>query len=352
MSKASSNATKRVTIKDVAHAAGVSVTTVSNVLNGRLESMTVETLERVQATIRLLNYHPSSVARSMVTNLTATIGLIINEIDTPLFLQALKYIEPIARSANHTILLCTAHNLDDERHAVDLLLEKDVDGIIFLSTSVFLEDDFLADLAAFGPPIVLVNRTTTSRDFDQILFGNQNGVVGLVDYLVGLGHTHIAHLIGPNNRQSSPDRLAGYRQGLAKHSLPYRADYVQSGDYDLPPTMWAASTRALLALQPRPTAIIAANDIVAATIQRTVQQVGLRVPQDISIIGIDDQPFCTYLNPALTTMLMPVIEAGRQAIELLLGRVSGQRTDIARVTLPCPLIERESSGPAPQDGVT
>ncbi len=138
MSKTRSSAGRRATIKDAAQAAGVSVTTVSNVLNDRTEATAEQTRRRVQETIRLLSYRPTQVARSLVTSHTATIGVIINEISTPLFLQALNFIEPIARNAEYNILLYIVHNLADEQQAVNLLLAKDVDGIIFLSNSFFV----------------------------------------------------------------------------------------------------------------------------------------------------------------------------------------------------------------------
>lgn len=338
---------RRVTIKDVAHVAGVSVTTVSNVLNGRTEAMTPETLLRVQETIQALDYRPSSVARSLVTRFTATIGVVVAEINTTLFLQALNYIEPIARSANRNVLLCTVQNSDDEKQAVDLLLEKQVDGIIFLSTSVFQKNDYLLRLPASAPPLVTVNRATVRGRFDQIELDHGNGIVQAVDYLVRLGHRHIAHLFGPRSRRSCVERLHGYRLALERHSLPFREDYVRAGDFEAAPETWEASTQDLLALSPRPTAIIAANDVVAAIVLRTVQRAGLRVPQDISIVGIDDQPFCMYLYPRLTTVQLPIIEAGKQAIEMLLARISGERATSETVTLPCQLIVRESSGVAP-----
>ena len=285
---------RRSTIKDVAHLAGVSVTTVSNVLNDRVEAMSQDTLRRVQEAIRQLNYRPSRVARSLVTSQTATIGVIVNEISTPLFLQALNYIEPIARQAGHSILLCTALGLDDERQAVNLLLEKNVDGIIFLSNSFYLDQDYLADLSPSAPPVILVNRTTSDVDFDQISFDNINGAINAVGYLVQLGHTRIAHLHGELKRRSFDDRLAGYRTALERHRLAYCEDFVRLADYDASQEFWKQATRDLLALSPRPTAIIAANDVIAATVLRTVQLAGLRVPQDISIVGTDDQHFCTY----------------------------------------------------------
>ncbi len=337
---------KRATIKDVASAAGVSVTTVSNALNGRTEAMTAGTLNRIQEAIRTLNYRPSSVARSMVTRRTATIGLIIAEIETPLFLQALNVIEPTARASDHNILVCSAHNLETEQQAVELLLEKQVDGIIFLSQSRYLEDDYLANLPVSAPPIVLINRTTSLDRFDRICWDNTDGIVKAMDYLVQAGHRHIAQLCGPVSRRSSKERLQGYKLGLEKHNLGYREEYnSQYGNYEAEPEEWEQATLKLLKLSPRPTAILSSNDIVGAVVMRTIQQAGLRVPQDITVIGNDNQPFCIYLNPALTTVELPIIEAGRQAIEMLLERLSNQNKASEHRILSCPLIIRESSGP-------
>ncbi len=343
MSHPSKQRVKRITIKDVASAAGVSVTTVSNALNGRTEAMTADTLTRIQEAIRTLNYHPSSVARSMVTQRTATIGLIIAEIETPLFLQALNVIEPIARAANHNILVCSAHNLEEEQQAVELLLEKQVDGIIFLSQSRYVEDDYLGNLPISAPPIVLINRTTNLERFDRIYWDNTDGVVKAMDYLVQAGHRLIAQLRGPATRRSSKERFQGYKFGLEKHNLKYREEYSQSGNYEAEPREWEQATLKLLQVPPRPTAILASNDTVGAVIMRTIQQAGLRVPQDITVIGNDNQPFCIYLNPALTTVELPIIEAGRQAIEMLLERLSNQSKESEHRILPCPLIIRESS---------
>ena len=335
---------KRVTIKDVAQAAGVSVTTVSNALNKRTDAMTEETLQRIQAAIRSLDYRPSQVARSLVTNRTATIGLIIGEIETPLFLQALNLIEPIAREADYNLLLCNARDVDDERQAVNLLLEKRIDGLIFLSTSLYMADDYLLNLPVSAPPIVMVNRTSLYDGFDHIHWDNAGGIIEAVDDLVRLGHRHIALLRGPASRRSSEERVEGYRAGLEKHNLEYRSDYVRLADFERPPETWEQATHELLAVSPRPTAILASNDTVAAIIMRTVQQAGLRIPQDITVIGNDNQPFCNYLNPPLTTVDIPVIDAGQLAIEILLDRIANPTKTLEQVNLPCSLVVRESSG--------
>jgi len=337
----------RITIKDVAQAAGVSITTVSNVLNARTEAMTEETLHRIQETIQKLGYHPSNVARSLVTNRTATVGVVIAEIETAVFLQTLNFIEPIARSAGYNVLVATTHNPNDEKEAIDLLLENQVDGIVTLSTSKYLDDEYLSNLPPSTPPMVLFNRPATYDRFDQINVDNVNGVIRAVDHLVQLGHRRIAHLYGPKSRGSTAERLKGYQMGLNKHNLEYDEAYVRPGNFEASPETWAQSTQELLELTPRPTAIIGANDRVAAIAMKTVQNAGLHVPQDMSIIGIDDQPFCIYLSPTLTTVDMSIIEIGKRAIQMLLDRINGKRTTTEHVTLRCPLIIRESSGPAP-----
>ncbi len=221
-----------------------------------------------------------------------------------------------------------------------------MDGIIFLSISTYLDDDFLGGLPASAPPIVLVNRTTRLNRFDQIHWDNISGIVQAVDYLVQLGRRRIGHLKGPLNRRSTDERLQGYRLGLGQNGLAYDEAYVRSGDFTASPESWHQSTLELLNLPTPPTAIIAADDIVAATVIRTVQCAGLRVPEDISVMGIDDQPyFCTYLNPALTTVQLPIVEAGKLAIQMLLDHMTGQRKKAKRVVLPCPLVMRESCGP-------
>jgi DNA-binding LacI/PurR family transcriptional regulator len=270
--------------------------------------------------------------------------LILAEIETPLFLQALNHIEPLARSSGYNVLLCNARNVDDERQALELLLEKDVDGLIFLSTSEYIEDDYLAELYGTGLPAVLVNRATSQTGFDRINWDNAGGVTAAVAHLAGLGHRRIAYLHGPVQRRSSAERLRGYQTGLVRSGLPCREELIRPGDFTAPPENWQRSTEELLGLSPRPTAIIAADDIVAAIVMKTVRCAGLAVPGDIAVMGIDDQPFCTYLNPSLSTVRLPVVDAGRLAVQFLIDRIAGRRTEAEHILLPCPLVVRESCG--------
>ena len=326
--------------------AGVSASTVSNAWNGRTQAMTGETLQRVEEAIRALHYRPSSVARGLVTKCMGTIGLVINEIETPLFLQGLSVLEPLARRTGYNVLLCVARTAEDEREAVDLLLEKQVEGIIFLSTSQYVDDDYLLDLQLAALPSVLINRATTHAGFDQIHWDNRGGIISAVGHLVRLGHRRIAHLRGPMSRRCSVERLEGYRFAHQQHGLPCCEDLIRPGDFAGRPETWEQSVIELLGLPEPPTAIIASDDVVAARVMKTIQNCGLRVPQDVAVVGIDNQPFSACLNPSLTTIQLPVITAGKRAIEMLLDRIAGERKAVQSILLSCPLIVRESCGAA------
>lgn len=335
---------RRATIADIAREAGVSASTVSNVLNGRSNMMTEETLLRVQRVMADLDYRPSSVAASLATRRTASIGVILSEIETPLFLQALQAVETTARQAGYNILLCNARNIDDEHAAVNVLLDKEVDGILLFSTSVLLESDYLADLSPWAPPLVLINRAVLHTRFDQINWDSTDAMIEAIAYLAGLGHRHLAHLTGQAHRRSTLERLEGYRVGLERHGLPYRPEAISSGD-PLERHEWERNILELLALNPRPTAILAAGDTCAAVTIRTLHRVGLRVPQDISVIGVDDQPMSVYLSPSLSTIRLPVVQAGKLGVEMLLERMARRRDSVQQLNLPCELVVRESIGP-------
>lgn len=332
----------RVTISDVAQAAGVSISTVSNALNGKTAAMTEETLQRIQSAMQQLNYRPSSVARGLALQRTATLGLVLTEIETPLFLQAVTPIEREARRAGYSLLLINARNETDEREAVRLLQEKQVDGLMVISTSDPRQNDHLRKAQAEGIPVALINRADLSPEFDQVNWDNAAGVTIGVEHLARLGRRRIALLTGPANRRSTQERIQGYRAGLERARLPFDESLLRPGDYTAEAEGWRQAVDDLLALSQPPTAIIASDDIVAAVVMRVLQEYGQRVPEDIAVMGIDDQPFSQYLD--LTTVQLPVSEAGRQAIALLLQRIQHPEQAAQRILLPCPLVVRATCG--------
>jgi LacI family transcriptional regulator len=296
------------------------------VLNGRSGSMTANTLHRVQQAIHELGFRRNDMARGLVRRRTSTIGLVIAEIETPLFLQAIPVIQPLARQADYDLLIYSAKDEVSEEQAIELLLEKDVAGVVFLSTSAYVNHRHILSLMQSGKPVVLVNRADSSHEVDRINWDNQGGVEQAVEHLAQLGHTRIAHLCGPPHRYSSMERVRGYRAGLATSGLEFDPALVRMVDYTGSQDTWRDATNALLELRPSP----------------TIQQRGLSVPRDISIIGIDDQHFASVLNPALTTVQLPVQEAGRHAIEMLLRRMAGDTSPPEDLLLPCPLLMRAS----------
>jgi LacI family transcriptional regulator len=335
---------RRATIVHVAKLAGVSVTTVSNVLNNRGDAMSPATRLRVLEASRSLDYHPSASARSLASRQTATIGLVIAEIATPLFFRAVSVVERVARHSNYNLLLCHASTGQEEQDALDLLQEKDVEGIILLSTSDLRDDGILARLSD-SVPVVTVNRSGAGGAFDRIEWDNVGGVAAAVRHLYGLGHRRIAFLRGPSDRQGTEERLQGYRFGLAECGLAFTNDYVAAGDYySAGPAEWREAVEQLLSRAIRPTSVIASDDSVAAVVMRTVQEKGLRVPEDVALVGIDDQPFAALLNPALTTVRLPILDAGQQAITLLVERIRDRTREPSRLVLPTELVVRESSG--------
>lgn len=335
----------RVTIRQVATECGVSVSTVSNALNGRTTELSKETLERIRKVAADLGYRPSSVARGLVIRRTATIGIVIGEIETSLFLRAISAVEPIARTAGYSLIVCHAQGAEEEREAVALLQAKDVEGVIFVSTSEQCDDTHLSALAETETTVVVINRPRPNPLVGRVVWDDCEAVTRAVRYLYSLGHRRIAHICGPDNRHGAMERLRGYRLGLQDCGLSAPAGYVQSINYDADPDTWAHATENILANQPAPTALIASDDLVAAVAIRTAQRHGLRVPQDLSIIGIDDHIFAPLLNPPLTTIRLPVREAAEHAMAMLLATLDRKvRVPEEEVRLRAELVIRESCG--------
>ena len=333
----------RVTIEHVARLAGVSTTTVSNVLNDRVTAMGPATLERVLEAVRMLGYYPSNAARSLVSGRTATVGLVIREIATPLFFGAVSAIERVARDSSCSVLLCHASDVPEERDAIDLLLKQGVDGMIFLSTSEYRDDSHISAVAG-RIPVVAINRSGTAGSFDRILWDNAGGIADAVAHLHGLGHVRIAHFRGPPDRRSTDERFQGYRDSLAACGLEFHRDLVFEADYTGNPAAWEDAARSMVSLPQRPTAVIASDDSVAAVVIRALQEDGLAVPYDCAVIGVDDQPFAAFLNPALTTVRLPIAEAGREAATILFRRIMGESEEAKPLMLPTRLVVRESCG--------
>lgn len=337
--------TDRTTIRSVARQAGVSVSTVSNVLNGRFQEMTPETLDRVRSAMEQLDYRPNRLARSLATRRTATIGLVVSELTNTLYPPVILGAEATARGAGYSVLLANAHDVEDERRAIEVMLDKQVDGLILFSVSLVGVDNTHIDRAqATGTPVVTINRhLPPGSPLSDVQFDHHQGAYLATRHLIALGHRRIAHLAGPSNRFTGRQRRAGYADALAEAGLPIDEGLIAEGEYtfdhgrDLFARVWLE----------RPTAIFVGGDEMALGALRAVYELGLRVPDDLSLVAYGNPNLIRYATPAITTIDLPVVEAGRTAAEFVLRRIAkGGEREVR--TLATTLLVRETTAPPRQ----
>jgi LacI family transcriptional regulator len=328
-----------VTIKDVARESGVNISTVSRALNNGI-GVNDQTRKHVLAVATRLNYRPNRVARGLVTGRSHTLALIVSDIRNPFFAEVARGAEDAARSAHCDLMLCNSDlDADKQMQYVRSLQEKRVDGILMNSVAM-LNRDQQAQLAASGVPIVLLNRSASNRTFSTVCADNESGGALAAQHLLDLGHRRIAHLTGPRQHGNLSDRERGFVRTLqaAKnpvHPIVLRGKFTFAGGAEL--------ARKLLAEHPDVTAIFAANDVMAFGAVRAVLDRGLRIPEDLSLIGFDNLELSSIIHPPLTTIHQPKYEMGRAAVEILLrlARDKAKQMPEHRL-LGVELIERQS----------
>jgi DNA-binding LacI/PurR family transcriptional regulator len=333
---------RRVTIRSVADAAGVSMSTVSNVLSGRHEQMAVETRERVLAAIASLNYQPNHAARSLVTRRTATIGLIMSEVTNSLYPPVTVGAEEACREAGYGLLLANADDAESERRGVDLMRAKRVDALVIFSVSLLDADNrqlYAAQKA--GMPVVAINRCLPlDAPLSAVWFDHKSGGRLATQHLIDLGHRRIAHIAGPANRMTGIHRREGYEAALTTAGIPLQPSLVASGDYS-----FASGEHLMRQLWPeRPTAVFVAGDAMALGALRALSRLGVRVPDDLSLVAFGNPDFVRYATPAITTVDLPVAMAGRVAVELALRRMQRPEEKEVRL-LETSLLVRETTAP-------
>jgi DNA-binding LacI/PurR family transcriptional regulator len=306
----------RVTIRSVAVEAGVSITTVSNVLNGRNEQMAAETRSRVLDAMDRLGYRPNFVAQSLVTNRTATIGLVMSDLTNALYPPVTIGAEAACRVAGYSLLLATADDVESERRAVEMMCAKRVDGLLIFSISFLtMPADHLLEARHRGTPVVTINRSLPPHaHIPSVEFDHYGGARRATRHLIELGHTRIAHIAGPSTRFTGVQRRQGYEKELALAGIPLDPALVAEGDYSfesgehLMTRLWEA----------RPTAIFVAGDALALGALRALRRLGVAVPADLSLVAFGNPDSVRYATPAVTTVDLPVAEAGKLAVERLL----------------------------------
>lgn len=329
-----------VTIKDVAKLANVSITTVSRVLNDTGHSVSSETKERVLKSIQELGFYPNAMARGLHQNKTKTIGLIIQDISNPYYPSIVRGVEDGAQELGYTVILANAYRSRERTtRYLNVLREKRVDGIIFTGGGVvkdaveekFFEHTHIATVVIGKScnnklPAVQVNNVQASRE--------------ACEHLIKLGHRKIVTITGPAGSTTAIDRLEGYNQALRHHGIEVQDDWIIQGNFEFD-SGYRAVDKFPEVGPDKVTALFAHNDMMAIGAMKALEEKGLKVPQDIAVMGFDNIPLSSFVTPVLSTVTVPVYELGRTSMKILSDMLAG--LEVSRITtLPTKLTLRQS----------
>jgi DNA-binding LacI/PurR family transcriptional regulator len=329
-----------VSLTDVAKAANVSIATASRVLAGSDHPVAEETRLRVLKAAEELGYQPNLVARSLRTDQTYTIGIIVENILSP-------FIPPIVRGIQDRlevdgyfgIIINAEWDPEVEAEAIQTLSKRQIDGIIFVESCIRSSDEVL-ELA--DKPHVFVHRLFNSLSLNSVVPDDRHGAQLATRHLAQLGHRRIAFINGPEGWDATINRMAGYQEELTAWGIPFDPALVERGDWEVQSGYLAAQR--LIALKDPPTAIFAGNDLMALGTIYAIQGAGLRVPGDIAVVGYDDRDLSGFVRPAITTIRMPCEEMGRASAEALLRLINGGTEAIEPTLVQGELVVRQSCG--------
>jgi LacI family transcriptional regulator len=330
------------TLRDVAAAARVHPATASRALNPETRILVSEdTARRVTAAAAKLGYRPNPVARSLRTRRSHTVGVLIPDLNNPLFPPIVRGLEDKLAAAGYVALIGnTDADAGRERLIFEQMRARHVDGFVLATAT--LHDRLLAEAAAADLPVVLMNRLSQDYSFPSVSVDNEQGARMAVSHLARLGHTRIAHIAGPQEASTGVSRLRGFREGMAAHGLEVHEDLIAyAARYTVEEGTRCA--RELLAVQGGFTAVAAANDMLAVGCYAALDEVGLQCPDDISVIGFNDMPFIDRLRPPLTTVRFPHYQLGTEAAQLLLERIGHREAPVKILYLAPELIIRKSA---------
>ncbi|MEJ2526080.1 MAG: LacI family DNA-binding transcriptional regulator [Desulfuromonadales bacterium] len=328
---------KAITIQDVARTAGVSVSTVSRVLNDK-DDVAPETYEKVRDVIREMGYTSSLAARSMRSRRTNVIGLIMPDVGDPFSVQVMRGVNRAITEMGYDLILYTSGShrwpttAERERHYVSLLNGSIVDGTIIVTPA--------ATSFSTSAPVVAIDPNTISPDCSSVISTNHAGALAAVEHLISQGHRRIGFISGRPDLQSSQRRLDGYQDALRAAGLPVEQELSVTGDYTRETGFRCA--RELLSLPEPPTAVFAANDQSAFGVIEAAEEMGLRIPDDLSVVGFDNVPEAAYSNPALTTVDQFIESMGHIGTEILVDLIEGRASDVTHHKIATQLVVRDS----------
>ncbi len=331
-----------VNIKYIAQKTGLSNSTVSRVLNGKAKAYRISesTQKRVLQAVDEFNYIPNRLARGLKLNKTETIGLIIPDISNPFFADIARSIELEARKKGYTIILCdSTDNIHTEKELLNLMQARQVDGIVI--APVGTSDAHLLEIYQKGMPVMVIDRSFPESPLPFITSDNYKGAFEAVSYLIRNGHKEIACIQGIADSHPNKLRIKGYRQALKQAGIPYREEFVTGSQFSK--ENGYRESRKLFALTQPPSAIFALSNLISLGVLEAARETAKKIPDDISLISFDEQPYSAYLGTPMSTIDQQKHEIGKLAVQHLLEMIENDAYTIdLKIYIPTRLIERES----------
>lgn len=328
-------------IKQIAEMAGVSITTVSHVVNGT-RFVSQERRDRVLEVMRRLNYRPNRLASGLRQCKSSTIGIVVPDITNPYFAEIARGVEDACFENNYSAIICNSDaKPETEAHYLSMLAEKQTDGIVLVNVGKRGSKSpakLIPDI-----PLVMLDRELPGLAVDSIQVDNGLGGRMAAEHLFNLGHRRIACIGGKPDVHPSWDRVDGFVDFMRQAGAPLPARMIFTGDFQFM-SGYAMAKKAMVGATP-PTAFFVANDLMACGTIRALSELGLRIPGDVSVVGFDDIMLSEMFNPPLTTIGQPRLEMGRTAVRLLLERIANPGLAPRRSMLPLKLVVRQSTGP-------
>jgi LacI family transcriptional regulator len=329
------------TIKDIARIAGVSTTTVSHVVN-KTRFVSEDLRERVIRVIKELNYQPYGLARSLRKKQSGTIGIVIPDNTNQFFAEVVRGIEDKCFKNGYSVFLCNSDGEPaKERNYLKLLIEKGVDGLVLVSAGDDKEAMGLLENRAI--PKVIVDRDISGLHMDSVLVDNQQGGYEAANFLIKLGHKKIGCITGPSNVTPSWQRVKGFKKALQENDLPVDESMIATGDFKS--RGGSEGLKRLMQGNVIPTAIFVCNDMMAIGALNAAHELGVNVPERLSLVGFDDIALASLIIPNLTTVAQPKYKLGETGAELLLKRINDRERSESRIVLETQLVKRATCTP-------
>jgi DNA-binding LacI/PurR family transcriptional regulator len=328
---------KPISIKDIARAAGVHHSTVSRALRDG-PMVNGDTADRIRKIAKAAGFTVSAVARSLATQKTNLIGVVVTDITDPFHHEIISGLDKIAEENGYSVVLADSHgDPDRELRIVRSFHARRVDAIVVMSSRV--GDRYMSQLSERNIPIVLMNSQRHGAGVNSVKIDNVQGAFAAVNHLIELGHKRIAYIGNRNRVYSDAERMTGYRRALEGANIKFSQEFVVHTEFS--PEGGISAIRSLLSSNPTPTAVFCYNDMLAIGVLKAAREV-IRVPQDLSVVGFDDLYIARYLEPALTTVMQPKWEMGQLVMKLTLKLLSGEKAE-KTILVPGELIIRAST---------